>query len=109
MPPKREVRKSRSPNKGRDKTKSLSPGKGRKNIKGHRPQDWSKEELLDRTRKFGTFSLDNLTGSATLAVANKKLMSEELSVINELLTRCKFPYVSLRTIFFSSHHTLFLF
>ena len=101
--------RSRSPSKGRDRSKSKSPGKGRKNVKGQRPcitfvlrcrlffnlinlGDWSKEELLEKAKKFSSFTLDKASGSGVLQVSNKRLMSEDLSILGELLTRCKYNY-----------------
>ena len=51
--------------------------------------DWSKEELLEKAKKFASFTLDKVSGSGTLLVTNKRLMSEDLSILDELLTRCK--------------------
>jgi hypothetical protein len=87
--PRRGGSRSRSPSKGRDKSKT--PLKQRKkNMKGHKPSDWSKEELMDKLRKFAVFNVDRMTGSGVMEIKNKRFMSEDLEVIRETITRCKF-------------------
>ena len=87
--PKRGASRSKSPTKGRDKSKS--PSKARvKNVQGHKPSDWTKEELMDKLKKFANFSVDRMTGSGVLEIKNKRFMSEDLAIIKETLTRCKF-------------------
>lgn len=83
--------KSRSPSKGRDKSKNQLKTRI-KNIKGQKPSDWSKEELMDKLKKIANFNIDKLTGSGILEIINKRIMSEDLIVIKETLTRCKYFY-----------------
>ena len=81
--------KSRS--KDRAQSRSRSPAKGKKGkLKGHLPSDWSKEELLDKLKAFAQFNVDKSSGSATLVVKEKRLMSEDLQIICETFVRCKY-------------------
>lgn len=83
---------SKSPSgrvRGRDREKRRggSPKRGQKTKKVTGPEDWTREELFDRIRKFGTLKLDRTTGSGTLEAVNRRLMSDDCVVIGEIFRR----------------------
>jgi hypothetical protein len=51
------------------------------------PKDWSRQELLDRLKRFARFVQDKKTGSGELVVENKRLMTEDVAIILELCNR----------------------
>lgn len=51
------------------------------------PEDWTKEDLMDKVRKFATFSMDKKTGAASLIIEEKKILDESMKVLKELFNR----------------------
>ena len=83
---------SKSPSgrvRGRDREKRRdgSPKRGSKNKKLTGPADWTREELFDRIRKFGTLKLDRGSGSGTLEAVNRRIMPDDAIVICEIFRR----------------------
>jgi len=71
----------------REKRKGNSPVRGKVNRKVTGPADWTREELLDRIRKFGTFKLDKSTGAGTLESVNRRIMGDDILAIQECFRR----------------------
>ena len=71
----------------REKRKGGSPVRGKANRKVTGPADWTREELLDRIRKFGTFKLDKSTGAGTLESVNRRIMGDDILAIQECFRR----------------------
>jgi hypothetical protein len=51
------------------------------------PSDWSKEDLMDKVKKFASFITDKKTGAASLIIEEKKILDESMKVLNELFNR----------------------
>lgn len=51
------------------------------------PADWSKEDLMDKVKKFATFTMDKKLGAASLVIAEKKILDESMKVLTELFNR----------------------
>lgn len=83
---------SKSPSgrvRGRDREKRRggSPKRGQKTKKVTGPEEWTREELFDRIRKFGSLKLDRTSGSGTLEAVNRRLMPDDCIVICEIFRR----------------------
>ena len=77
----------RARGRDREKRRSGSPRRGKVTRKVTGPQDWTREELMDRIRKFGTFKQDKSSGVGTLEALNRRLMGDDIVVIQEVLRR----------------------
>ncbi|KAJ1410918.1 hypothetical protein B484DRAFT_455747 [Ochromonadaceae sp. CCMP2298] len=51
------------------------------------PSDWTRTELLERLKVFAKFSLDTKSGSGTLSVQDKRMLSEDVQVLLEVMRR----------------------
>jgi len=84
--------RSKSPS-GRDRARSRSGSRGRrggsasKKGKNENPMKWTKEELLDKVKKIGKFTLDDITGAGKLDIIGKRILVEEQIVLKELCRR----------------------
>jgi hypothetical protein len=106
--PERQRHRSKSPSKERGRSTSPSKfaegdferkklsgdsAKRRQNalakVKGLKldPSQWSRQELIDKLNGFAHFTVDNKTGVATLSSENKRLLSEDISVLQEIMRR----------------------
>lgn len=86
------IGRSKSPS-GRDRARSRSGSRSRrggsasKTGKNENPTKWTKEELLDKVKRIGKFTLDDSTGAGTLDIVGKRILVEEQIVLKELFRR----------------------
>jgi hypothetical protein len=91
--PSRSRDRSHSPKKDHHRSgskgkRSKSPKKGNKK-KYHEkgPSDWTREELIEKLKKFATLTIDRNTGSGALEIRDYHIMNEAIKVIVEALSR----------------------
>jgi hypothetical protein len=51
------------------------------------PTTWTREELMEKFERYGTYEVDNKDGSGTIKIENKKILGEETRVLLEMLRR----------------------
>ena len=54
---------------------------------GMEPEEWSKEDLMEKLGRFGSYEIELDTGSGSLKVEGKRMLGEEIKVTLELLRR----------------------
>lgn len=94
---KKERGRSKSPSrKSSKKRSSKSPDKGKKKgggevtdkkVIGKAPEEWTKQELMDKVVLFATFEVDRVSGSGRFEVSNRRILDDEIIVILEVLRR----------------------
>lgn len=103
-----DASRSRSPNKDRGRSKSPSKftegdferkklsedsAKKRQNatskVKGLKldPSQWSRQELIDKLNGFAHFAVDDKSGIATISSEGRRLLSEDIQVLREIMRR----------------------
>lgn len=86
-------REGRSQSRGRSKdrkggrSRSRSSSKGRKSTKSDEPKDWSREELVEKLKKLGSFQMDKSTGSGVFECVGKRILPEDIVLVLEMLRR----------------------
>jgi hypothetical protein len=51
------------------------------------PEEWTREELMEKVKRFASFEVDRSDGSSTLVVQGFRLMDDELKILKELFRR----------------------
>lgn len=51
------------------------------------PSQWSRQELIDKLTGFAHFTLDSKTGVGVISSENRRLLSEDLGVLQEIMRR----------------------
>jgi hypothetical protein len=51
------------------------------------PEEWTREELMERVSRLGIFEIDRLTGYSKLTIEHRRLLDEEMKILIELFRR----------------------
>jgi hypothetical protein len=51
------------------------------------PEEWTREELMERVSRFGSYEVDRSNGSGKLTVEHRRILDDEMKILMELFRR----------------------